>query len=246
MISEEAERMFDGLAGKRIDLKSSMMEFALRVVCRALFGQAFSGNIRRISRAIRTLQEGVLEPKLLPAWMPTPGRLRREQMTSMLNREIYAIIDNTESDKGSLLGHLKTLTDDDGSMSRQQLRDEVVTLFLAGHETTALALTWTLYLLSLHPEAEERVAEELRRVQGTGPPVVGKLAALEYTERCIKEAMRLYPPVFVIPRVCVRPVQIAGFRVEPNAEVWCWTYFMQRDPRWFQLPDRFDPDRFIP
>lgn len=247
MISDEAERMLDGFAGQAsVEVRASMMQLTLSVVCRALFGQSFTGNSRRISKAMRILQEAVLEPKLLPPWVPTPRRLRRERMTSIVNREVFAIIDNASSAPDSLLTELKALTDDEGSMSRQQLRDEIVTLFLAGHETTALALTWTLYLVSLHPDVEARIVEELDRVVGSDTPDARHLGALEYTERTIKEAMRLYPPVYVIPRVCVRPVEIAGYPVRPGAEVWCWPYFMQRDPRWFHMPDRFDPDRFLP
>lgn len=245
MITDETEGMLDALHGRgSIDLRSNMMELTLRVVCRALFGQSFAGNSRRIARAIRVLQEGVLEPKILPPWVPTPTRMRRERMTSIVNREVFTIIDNAGS-PDSLLAELKTLTDEDGVMSRQQLRDEIVTLFLAGHETTALALTWTLYLVSLHPEVERRIVDELDRVLGSERPSARLAQELEYTERCVKEAMRLYPPVYVIPRVCAKPVQVAGYQVRPGAEVLCWTYFMQRDPRWFHLPDRFDPDRFL-
>lgn len=247
LIAEEAERMLTGFSTRSsVELRAEMLELTLRVVCRALFGQAFEGNRRRLSRALRVLQEAVLEPKVLPSWVPTLGRLRRRRMTSVVDSEVYAIIDSAESAPESLLAQLKAATDEDGSMSRQQLRDEVVTLFLAGHETTALALTWTLYLVSLHPEVDRRLFEEIESVTQSGSVGAHHFQALKYTQQVIRESMRLYPPVYVIPRVCQKRVDLAGYPVQPGAEVWLWTYFIHRDPRWFHLPDRFDPDRFAP
>jgi cytochrome P450 len=195
---------------------------------------------------MQVLQEGVLEPGCLPSWLPTPARLRRQRMMSVVNSQVFDIIDEADSAPGSLLAQLKAATDDDGGMTREQLRDEVVTLFLAGHETTALALTWTLYLTSLHPEVELRIVDEVESVAGTERLSADHFESLKYTRQAIQEAMRLYPPVYVVPRVCRRALDLAGYRVCPGAEVWCWIYFLQRDARYFRRPERFDPARFDP
>jgi cytochrome P450 len=160
-----------------------------------------------------------------------------------VDREVFPIIDRG-GEPGSLLADLIALTDDEGAMSRQQLRDEVVTLFLAGHETTALALTWAGYQLALHPEVDAELAAELSGI--TGELALVPRARLPLTERVLLETMRLYPPAYVIPRVCAEPVELGGYRIQPGAEVWMWVYFLHHDARWFDEPERFRPERFTP
>lgn len=244
LFAEEAEGLVHGWQdGQVLDLRREMMQLTLRIVCRALFGQRFAGRSRRLSRAIHVLQEQVLWPKLVPAWVPTPGNLLRRYMTAEIDREVYPIIDRG-GEPGSLLSDLLAMTDDEGAMSRQQLRDEVVTLFLAGHETTALALTWALYELALHPELDAELAPELSRTRRD----LGRLdpAELPSLGRVLNEALRKYPPAYVIPRVSAEPVELGGYRLAPGAEVWLWLYFMHHDARWFDEPERFRPERFLP
>ncbi len=246
LIEDEIERLLARLEpGSVIDLRAEMLELTLRVVCRALFGQSFAGDARRLARAMHVLQEAVVTPKLSPPWLPTPWRLRHARMRAIIDEEVYAILDGAEAAPGSLLQELRAAVDEQGGMTRQELRDEVVTLFLAGHETTALALTWAFYLVALHPSVDRALADELGRPGGA---VLGtrEVERLEQCPRELKESMRLYPTVYVIPRVVQRSVKLGGYWLAPGAEIWLWTYFMQRDPRWFQLPDRFDPDRFLP
>jgi cytochrome P450 len=246
LIAEEVERLLARLGhGSVIDVRAEMLELTLRVVCRALFGQSFGGDARRLARAMHVLQEAVVTPKLAPPWLPTPRRLRHERMRAIIDQEVYAILDRAEAAPGSLLHELRAAVDDQGGMTRQELRDEVVTLFLAGHETTALALTWAFYLVALHPHIDRALADELRR-GGGAPPSARELESLDLAPRVLKESMRLYPPVYVIPRIVERAVKLGGYWLAPGATIWLWTYFMQRDPRWFHLPDRFDPDRFLP
>jgi cytochrome P450 len=131
-------------------------------------------------------------------------------------------------------------------MSDQQLRDEMMTLFLAGHETTATALTWTLYLLSRHPEVETRLVDELQRVLAGRMPSVNDLPKLPYTEMVIREALRLYPPAPGLAREPIEHVTIGGYDVPKGSLVSANTYAIQRDGRFFADPERYDPDRFAP
>jgi cytochrome P450 len=246
LMRAEVEGWLGGLeAGTHLELHESMRDLTLRIVCSALFGQQFGGDARELGRATRILQEAVLRPKILPPWVPTPYRLRHRYMSRLVDRQVYAIIDRGESAPGSLLSALRTALDAGEPASREELRDEVVTLLLAGHETTALALTWAFYLIALHPKIDERIAEELERVTGGETPDHRHFERLEFTRRVLDETMRLYPPVYVVPRVCIEPVKVGGYWISPGNEVWLWSYFMHRDARWFSLPDRFDPDRFL-
>lgn len=246
LIRDELERLVaDWSLQHTVELRAQMMALTLRIVCRALFGQHFAGNPRRLARAMHVLQDGVVRPKLLPPWVPTPSSLNRRRMRALVDRDVYAIIDGAERVPGTLLADLCSAADEQGRLSRVQLRDEVVTLFLAGHETTALALTWTLYLLCLHPVVAEAVRREVRAVAGSGSIDARHFPALELTTRVVQEAMRLYPPVYVIPRVCAETVELAGYSIPPGAEVWLWTYFVHHDARWHPLPERFDPSRFV-
>lgn len=244
LIASEAESLVNGLrAGAVLDLRKEMMQLTLRIVCRALFGQHFAGRSERLARAIKVLQEQVLLPKLFPQWLPTPSNLLRRHMFREVDREVFPIIDRG-GEPGSLLSDLIAMTDEEGTMSRQQLRDEVVTLFLAGHETTALALTWAFYQLALHPELDAELGESLL----ADTTELSKLqpARVPLAERVLFETMRLYPPAYVIPRVCAEPVELGGYRIQAGSEVWMWVYFMHHDARWFEEPERFRPERFLP
>ena len=243
LIADEAEQLASRLRpGDVLDVRREMLQLTLRIVCRALFGQHFAGRSERLARAIRVLQDQVVQPKLFPEWLPTPGNLLRRHMFREVDREVYPIIDRG-GEPGSLLSDLIAMTDEEGAMTRQQLRDEVVTLFLAGHETTALSLTWACYQLALHPEVDAQLDAEL-----LGASDLARLgpAQLPLTERVLLETMRLYPPAYVIPRVCAEPVELGGYRVKPGAEIWMWIYFLHHDARWFDEPERFRPQRFLP
>jgi len=250
LIAEETERLLAGLRpGSRLELHATLRDLTLRIVCRALFGQQFSGNAARLGHATRVLQEAVLRPKLLPPWAPTPANLRHRRMMARVDRDVYQILERTESEPGSLLAQLRAqlaASGEGGPESREELRDEVVTLLLAGHETTALALTWAFYLLALHPEQDERVAEEIARVSGGARVDARHFSGLQWTQRALKETVRLYPPVYVIARVCTENVDIGGYRINSGDELWLWVYFMHHDARWFHLPERFHPERFLP
>ena len=130
-------------------------------------------------------------------------------------------------------------------MSEQQLRDEAVTLLLAGHETTALALTYGFHLLAWHPEAFERLTSESAQVLGSRLPGAADMPNLPYAEAVVKEAMRLYPPAWGIGRAAKQPCRVAGVDLPRNAQIWLAQYVVHRDPRWFRDPERFEPERWL-
>ncbi len=140
---------------------------------------------------------------------------------------------------------LLTARDDDGnSMSDQQLRDEVITLLLAGHETTALNLSWTWYLLAQHPEVEEKLHAELDAVLAGRQPSASDLPKLQYTDRVIRETLRLYPPAWRVFRRTEEPFKAGDYLLPAGSNIVLSQWVTQRDPRWFSEPDRFNPDRW--
>src|SRR5262249_32648140 len=143
----------------------------------------------------------------------------------------------------SLLLHARD-EDDGGQMTDGQLRDEAMTPFLAGHETTALALTWTGYLLAQHPEAEEKLRAELAAALGGRAPAVADLPRLVFTERVVLESMRLYPPAYAFGREALHDTEIGGYPVRKGTTLFLSQWVTHRDPRWFDGPERFLPDRW--
>ena len=179
---------------------------------------------------------------------PTPRRRRRKQTIQQLNDTILDIIKERRTnfeDRGDLLSMLLAARDDDGNaMTDKQIRDEALTIVLAGHETTANALTWTLYLLSQHPQIEAALLDEVQNVTGDTPPGLAHLPDLRYTEMVIKEGMRLFPPVWSFARQAMNDVPLGEYQVLPGEIAFIAPYALHRDPRWFPEPERFDPQRF--
>lgn len=240
MIVEETERTMGGWrAGEQRDVAQDMMALTLRIVSRALFGHDADGETEAIGRVMNVLQEAATSLDLLPPWVPTPMHVRAKRALEEIDRIVYDLIDSKRPAEGedNLLTDLLAASDEDGGMSRKLLRDELVTMFLAGHETTSLALSWTLYLLAKNPEERTRVEAE---VDETEDP-----KALEVLGRALSESMRMYPPAYVVPRIAAEDTQIGGFHVERGAEVVIWIFHMHRDERWFPEPKKFDPDRFL-
>lgn len=247
IIEEEIEGLAERIERSPVvEVRSLMMDLALRVVSRTLFGQPFRGDGRRVARAIRFLNRAAILPELLPRWAPSPMRALSAHMQRIVDREVFALLDEAQERPGSLLYDLQHPADPSSGLTRTELRDEAVTLFVAGHETTALALTWTLYLVAHHPHVEADIVREVRGVAPTGVPRASQVEALTHCERAFKEAMRLYPPAYVVPRVCVDAVNVGGAPLEPGDEAWLWLYVMHRDARWYQMPTRFIPERFAP
>lgn len=228
------------------------MRLTLSIVARTVLDADITDDAERIAETVSVFQKLAFSIDVFPLWLPTPSHVKQRQVEKNMNAIVHRLITgrrNTlgEGDRGDLLSMLLLTVDENGSgMTDKQIRDEIVTLFLAGHETTANALDWTWYLLAKHPEAEKQLHEELDRVlQGT-PPEMADLKRLPYTEQVIKESMRLYPPIWNMSRQAMADVEIGGYIIPKGSEVNTVTYVMHHDPRWWDEPERFIPERFSP
>lgn len=253
---EEARRTaasWSDTDGKR-ELTDEMTSLTLRIVSRTLFGHDVpERDIRAVGRAMDAFQRSLSSPDFLPAWLPTPGRRELERSLEELDAIIHGLIEARMSappaatPRADLLEMLVTAVDSEGRggrLSVKEMRDQLVTLFLAGHETTSNALTWTFACLASNPDCERKLHEELDTVLGGRAPEPGDLERLPYTEQVVSEAMRLYPPIYVIARRASEDTEIGGYPVPRGAEVIVWVYMAHRDPRFFPDPEVFRPERF--
>lgn len=240
--------------GQTINLHQEISRVTMEVVADVLFGAGIAPeDVRLVRDAMEVVNafmanspEAILR---LPAWVPTPRNLGMNRAVKQIDELVYRIIANRRAGepRDDLLGTLLAAQDDDGArMSDQQLRDEVITLFLAGHETTALLLAHTLYVLSKHPDVERRLHAELTSVLGGRLPTADDVRALPYTERVLKETMRLYPPAWTTGREAAEDVEIGGYVLPKGAQILTSQWVVHRDPRWFPNPEGFDPDRWAP
>jgi len=220
-----------------------------------LFGSsATAEEAEVVSTAVRTSLERFvarLESVVpLPEWIPSRGNHRLRKAIGRLDDVVYGFIRarrESGGDTGDLLSLLLHAKDDEGrGMSDRQLRDEAVTLLLAGHETTAVALTWTWLLLARHPEVATHLVHEIDHVLQGRPPSMADVARLPYTEMVVKESMRIYPPAYIIGRDAVGDVQIGGYRVARGTTVLMSQWVVHRDPRFFDEPEAFRPERWTP
>ena len=241
--------------GAGIDFSSAMMRLTLEIVGATLFGAEVGAEADEIGEALtaamthamRGLQRAVPIP---PTW-PTPGNRKGLAAIARLDRTVYGLIEERRRsgvDRGDFLSMLLLAQDeDDGSvMTDKQVRDEAMNIFLAGHETTANALSWTFYLLAQHPAARERLEREVDAALGGRTPSLADLPRLPYALQVLKESMRLYPPAFILARRALRDVTVGGHRIQKNDLAVINIIGMHRRPAYFPEPLRFDPDRFTP
>jgi cytochrome P450 len=246
--------------GDRRDLVAEMMGLTLRIAAKTLFdadesgGDAADAAIVReqLGKSLRLFNSRFSSLIRFPLGWPTPRNFKMRAVNRRLTEIIYKYIRRRRqeglsgrNDLLSLLLHARDVEGDGTGMTDAQLRDEVMTLFLAGQETTALALSWGWYLLCQKPAVEERLAAEVRDVLGDRPLTVEDVPRLKYAEAVILESMRLHPPAYVLGREAIRDVTVGGYPVAKG-----WTVFMaqsvlQRDPRWWDKPDEFRPDRWL-
>lgn len=242
--------------GERIDISREMMGLTLRVVGRTLLSREVGQETGEIGDALGTVLEHVMyrttTPWSLPDWVPTSRNRRFQRASQVLDRVVAEIIAERRregsGDGQDLLGMLMQARDEDTGegMNDTQLRDEVMTIFLAGHETTAMALGWTFHLLGQHPEVEQQLRAELREVLGDRAPTLDDLQQLELTDRVVSESMRLYPPVTMIARSARADDDVCGHPVRAGDWVFLSPWVTHRRADLWPEPERFDPDRFRP
>ncbi len=242
-------------AGMAFDLHTEMMALTLAIVGRALFAADVEHEAPDIGEALTAAFEAFNFTALLPFGdllerLPIPSMRRFQRGRARLDETIYRMIAERrerQDDRGDLLSMLLLAQDvegDGGGMSNQQLRDEVMTLFLAGHETTANALTWTWYLLAGHPEVEARLHAE---VDALGhDPSADDLPQLPLARRIVAESMRLYPPAWIIGRRALGDFEAGGYTIPRHSIVITSPWVTHHDARWFPEPERFDPERWTP
>lgn len=241
-------------AGQVINLHTQMSRITMEVVAAVLFGAAITAEqVALVGATMETLNEFYANSPeavlMLPRWVPTPLNRRVNAAVERLDSVIYSIIGQRRrgEPRHDLLDTLLAAQDEGGAgMSDQQLRDEVTTLFLAGHETTSLALAHTIYLLAKHPEIERRLVSELDAVLAGRLPTAADAKALRYTKQVLDESMRLYPPAWTTGREVEREVEIAGYRIPVGAQLMMSQWLVHRDARFFPDPEAFDPDRWLP
>jgi len=240
--------------GETLDIHHEMMRLTLDVVAKTLFGAEVGGEADEIGAALTALVDlfptlmNPLAPLLLK--LPIPSTLRFRRAVERLDRTIYAIIDERRAsgaDRGDLLSMLLLAQDvegDGGGMTDRQLRDEAMTLFLAGHETTANALAWTWYLLGLHPAVADALHAHLDDVLGDRLPAAADYPRLQFVEMVLAESMRLFPPAWAVSRLALQDVTIGEWLVPKGAVAVVAQAVMHRDAHYWPDPERFDPTRF--
>jgi cytochrome P450 len=243
--------------GSTLEIDAEMSRLTLAIAAETLFGTAIDRDAATIGAALDEAMTSfplALSPigELLDHLPMVPAVRRFLAARAALDAIVYRLIHARRrerriagaSEHGDVLDMLLSAADDEGTLDAEQIRDEVMTIFLAGHETTANALTWTWWLLAQHPDVEARLAAELRAVLGERAPAVGDLPDLRYTRDVIAESMRLYPPAWVVGRRAIEPVPLGPWTVPRNGVVLACQLVTHRDPRFWREPEAFRPERW--
>lgn len=249
-IVEETSRMLATWREEVIDIHHEMSELTVKVITQSMFGVDGTETAKEIMEALDTIMLQYFHQAemffLLPTWLPTIGNWKAHLATKRLNEIVYDIIEQRRQfPKDDLLSIMLRIEDENGDgLSDRELRDEVMTLLLAGHDTTANALTWTLMLLAQNPEAEAKLVAEVRSVLQEGLPTIDDLAKLQYTEMVLKESMRLYPPAWALGREVTHDCTIGNYHFTRGTTIIVSQWVMHRDKRFFDNPEQFLPERW--
>lgn len=237
--------------GETRDIHRDMMAITLEIVAKTLFNAELSGEVAMIGHAMDALMDRMQQDQggiSIPLWLPIASNRCFKQAIHNLDGLVYRLIAQRRAegvDRGDLLSMLLAARDEDGQgMTVQQLRDELLTFFLAGHETTALSLSWTFYLLSQNPEARKPLEAELDQVLEGRSPTLADLPRLRYTDQVLKESMRLYPPAWFLGRFAAQDVELGGVQVNQGEILFLSQWTMHRDGRYFAEPSRYRPERW--
>jgi cytochrome P450 len=243
--------------GDARDMAEEMMGLTLVIAVKTLFGTEFTQEARPVGDAVTLLMRYQLRrlrsPVKTPSHWPLPSHRRADRAYEYLDSLVYGIIDNrrkrraaNEPEGDDLLSMLMTAMDEDGSrMTPTQLRDEVMTLFMAGHETTAVTLGWTWHLLAQNPRVEKTLVAELRGALNGRPPEVDDLPRLAYLDAVIKEVLRLYPAAYILQRTSTEPIDLGGYHFPERTTMLMPQWVVHRDPRYFDAPEEFRPERWL-
>jgi len=243
--------------GQVRDIREDMSATTLQIVVDALFQSTVAEETAQIYAALAELgdilaQQSITNPllSLVPDWAPLPVMRRKRRAAATLDAIVYRFIhEHRQStlEQGDLLALLMLAQDDAGQhMSDQQLHDEVMTLFIAGHETTALTLAWAFVLLAQHPAAAAKLYAELDSTLAGRPPSLADLPHLPYTALVVKETLRLYPPAWLILRQTIASITLGPYHLPKGTQIWICPYTMHRHQRFYSDPEEFYPDRFSP
>jgi cytochrome P450 len=255
------QALLAGTEGEKttLDVQPEMNGLTLNVVAQTMFASDLGAEAAAIGAAVATLSQiGVEELSsafILPRWVPTARNRRKNAAIGVIDQVVRRMIAEHEGATApgtdllsALLTHIET--DADGTrhqLAREEIRDELTTLLLAGHDTTAAGLTWTLYHLAANPEIQDRLREEVDGVLGQRSPTFEDIGHMRLLDRVVKESLRLRPPAIgVFFRQALEDVVIGGWQLRKGALAGSYSWVTQRDPRWFPEPENFDPDRFLP
>src|SRR5260370_28412412 len=237
--------------GEERDAHQEMLRLTLQIVGKTLFDADVERDAQGVGKSLELLLEigaNFRRTIFVPHWVPAPANLRVKWEVAQIEKILYRIIAERRAsgrDAGDLLSTLLAAQDDDGSkMTDQQLRDETITLFLAGHETTASTLSWTWWLLAQNPAVEAKLHAELDAVLGDRAPSLDDLPKLVYTGHVITESLRLYPVAWGLARLVVEDHEIAGYPVTKGMGVAMAQWVVHRDARWYDAPEKFRPERW--
>lgn len=252
---ELTEDMLKGWSGgQRRDVQADMMRLTLEIVAKTLFGGDVTADSASIARSMDSLMANftakINRMVPLPPWVPCPSNFRHWRDMRLLHGILDRFISRRRADgtdRGDLLSMLLSATDAEGDgsgMTDAQLRDECITLFLAGHETTANTMAWAWWLLSRNPDVERRLHGELDEVLDGRAPEFRDLPRLTYTDQVITETLRLMPTVWLLGREAQEPVTIGGYVMPKGHTAWMSQWVVHRDPRWYDEPEEFRPERW--
>jgi cytochrome P450 len=251
-IAEETAMRWQALGN--VDVSKEMMRLTLAIVGHALFSTDVDADASDVGEAMSVVNAWVSEEMAriqhVPTWVPLPRNVRMRRAVKRLDAVIHGMIQERRAsgeDRGDVLSMLLTARDEDGSgLSDELVRDQAMSIFVAGHETTANALAWTFKLLGEHPQELARVHAEVDAALGGRTPTVEDVPHLGYVAQVFKEAMRLYPSAYALPRLAQHAVDLGRFVTRPGEGVMINLYGLHRRPDFYPEPDRFDPNRFLP
>ncbi|HFC11636.1 MAG TPA: cytochrome P450, partial [Anaerolineae bacterium] len=236
--------------GATVAISADLQAILLPIVAETLFDSNVQADVETVRTALAAILP-LLPMLMLPGsdlWMklPTPRMKQALAAIKTLDQLVFGLIKSRQRDglRGDLLSMLLAAQDEQGGMSLQQVRDEVLTLLLAGHETTVNALTWTFFLLSQHPEVEAQLHDELDRVLKQRAPSLADIAKLPYTRMVLQESLRLYPPAWAIGRQVMRDIDLGGRVIATDSTLFVSQWVMHRDARYYHNPGCFDPQRW--